>query len=376
MLLNNPASMVVVDIKGEAYRVTARRRREMGQAVYVLDPHRLVANSPDRLNPFSLIFRDPEGIEDSALMLAEMLSGGERSLREPFWDDLATSIEAGIIAHLASSEGVDNRSLGRLYEMLCANDVAYDLAVLLDAMGDKMNRFAYGEIAAFLQHEGEKVRSSIRSTAQQHARLFAVPAIQRAVADTTIDLDAFVEGKPMTIYIVMPFAKLASQKALIRLWLTTLINLLASRTHKPETVTHFVVDEMTRLGYMPQIEQAVTLLRSYGVRCVLFVQSLAQLRRDYPNDHQAICDNCGVISTFGLDKLQQCQDMAQMLGDTNAETLLHLPADQCAVKVGKEPTQMLKKVDYLKDAMFKGQYDVNSFYTPQRDGDQPEAARE
>ena len=366
-LLSNPSSMVVVDIKGEAYKITARRRREMGQKVYVLDPHHLVTKTPDSLNPFDLIFRDMDSLEDNSLMLAEMITGGVRSLRDPFWDDLATALQSALIAHLASTKDIPDRSLGALYEILSSDDMVYNLAVILDTVGDKLNRFVYREIAAFLQHEAEKVRTSVRSTAQQHSRLFSIPAIKEAVKTTTIDLDGFVEGKPMTIYIVMPFAKLSSHRTVIRLWLTTLINLISSRTSKPDTVTHFIIDELTRLGPMPQVEQAVTLLRSYGVRCMLFLQSLEQLRKNYPMDHQAMVDNCGITATFGLERMQQCRDMAHFLGDISALELLHLPEGQAAVKIGKQPTQRLKKLDYLRDAMFRGTFDENSFYGTKRD---------
>src|SRR5437763_1904767 len=43
-LLSYPGSIIVTDIKGENYQVTARRRREMGHQVVVLDPFSLVTS--------------------------------------------------------------------------------------------------------------------------------------------------------------------------------------------------------------------------------------------------------------------------------------------------------------------------------------------
>src|SRR5438067_12823330 len=42
-LLSYPGPVVIVDPKGEAYQTTARRRRQMGQRVIILDPFRVVA---------------------------------------------------------------------------------------------------------------------------------------------------------------------------------------------------------------------------------------------------------------------------------------------------------------------------------------------
>ena len=55
-LLTYPGTVIVTDIKGENYQVTARHRREMGQRVVVIDPFGLVTQQGkgDRLNPFDL----------------------------------------------------------------------------------------------------------------------------------------------------------------------------------------------------------------------------------------------------------------------------------------------------------------------------------
>lgn len=49
--------------------------------------------------------------------------------------------------------------------MLHSDDVIYDLAVLLDTKGKTMPRFAYQEIASFLQHPERETHPSVLSTA-------------------------------------------------------------------------------------------------------------------------------------------------------------------------------------------------------------------
>src|SRR4029077_9110689 len=46
-LLTYPGPVIVMDIKGELFQVTSRRRREMGQRVVVLDPSHLVTEKSD-----------------------------------------------------------------------------------------------------------------------------------------------------------------------------------------------------------------------------------------------------------------------------------------------------------------------------------------
>ncbi|MEJ0023762.1 MAG: type IV secretory system conjugative DNA transfer family protein [Alphaproteobacteria bacterium] len=69
-LLRFEGSAIVIDPKGETWHVTARRRREMGQQVYLLDPFGAVSKRADSLNPFDL-FRRPGALLDAD---AEMLA--------------------------------------------------------------------------------------------------------------------------------------------------------------------------------------------------------------------------------------------------------------------------------------------------------------
>ena len=66
-LLSYPGSVVVIDLKGENYTVTARQRRKMGHQVVVLDPFEKATRGltpTDRFNPFD-IFKLPGTIVDA-----------------------------------------------------------------------------------------------------------------------------------------------------------------------------------------------------------------------------------------------------------------------------------------------------------------------
>ena len=51
-----------------------------------------------------------------------------------------------------------------------------------------------------------------------------------------------------------------------------------------ENSTLMLLDEAAQLGTLPQLRQAITLLRGYGVRVWSFWQDLSQLINLYPND--------------------------------------------------------------------------------------------
>lgn len=360
-LLHYDGPAIVVDVKGEAASVTARHRRDIGQEVVTLDPFHVLGASTDCLNPLDLLAASPATIADDAFMLAEMIANGSRGTKEPFWDDHAVSLISGLIAHVATTEEPSNRNLGSVWKLLAHDDLVMHIAVQLDAAGgDKpMHPFVHDQFANFLSHEGDKVRTSVRSTAQQHMRIFASEQVQRVTAATSFSLEAVNSGAPLTIYLVIPPTKLLSHATLLRLWVATLLGVICERAICPSKPTLLVIDELAQLGPLPLIKQAVTLLRGYGVRCALFLQSMSQLRGLWPLDYESIAENCGTILTFGHSSLSMSRQAADLFGDIAAETLFTLPPDQLALHRAGKKTEIVRRLDYLDDPLFRGRADRN-----------------
>src|SRR5262249_19831800 len=87
-LLTHPGSVIVTDIKGENYQVTARYRRALGQQVVVLDPFGLVStrDKADRLNPFDLFKVPGSDTESDSEMLAAQLAVGHEFSSDRYWE--------------------------------------------------------------------------------------------------------------------------------------------------------------------------------------------------------------------------------------------------------------------------------------------------
>jgi len=360
-LLHYDGPAIVVDVKGEAAAVTARYRREIGHEVVTLDPFGVLSSQTGSLNPLDLLATSPGTVADDAFMLGEMIVGGSRSIKEPFWDDHAVNLLSGLMVHVATTEEPANRHLGAVWKLLAHDDLPYHLAKELDTVGPdkKMHPFVRDQFANFLNHEGEKVRTSVRSTAQQHMRIFASEQVQRVTAETSFALAAVNNGAPLTIYLAIPPTKLLSHAALLRLWLATLLSVICERAVQPPKPTLLVIDELAQLGPLPLIKQAVTLLRGYGVRCALFLQSMSQLRGLWPLDHETIAENCGTILTFGHTSLSMSRQVADLFGDIAAETLFTLPPEQVALHRAGRNTEIVRRLDYLDDPLFRGRSDPN-----------------
>lgn len=360
-LLRMPNSAVVLDVKAEAYHCTARVRRErFGHRVVVLDPFD-VCGGEDALNPFELI--RPDRIDTDADALTELLLDGRpQTLPDPFWDNCARAFLVGCVAHIAATGKPGHP--GQLRDLLLGDDVTRSIAVALDE-GKVEEPVARREFVTFLNHEREKVRTSVLSTAQQALRVVASDRVVKSLSRTTFDLELLQRGDPITIYLVIPPENLASHGVLLRLWIGVLLQLVTRRQRRPKHNTLFFLDEIAQCGTLPILRQVITLLRGYGVTAITLWQDLSQLQALYP-DWRTLLNNCGAILAFGASTFEMARAAGAVLGAAPERLRSLAPDDAVAAVAGHEPIT-LRRLDYLRDRIFKGRFEANPWFATASD---------
>jgi type IV secretion system protein VirD4 len=244
--------------------------------------------------------------------------------------------------------------------MLQGGETAYDLAVLLDTQKE-MNRMAHEEIAAFLSHAEQSTRPGVLSTAVSYLKAFASRRVAESLAKTTFSLADFVEGKPLTIYIIVPPDRIASHRSLLRLWIGTLLKAGFARKVIPSLPTVLFLDECGQLGRFRLLQNAITVGRGYGMRCWTIWQDRAQIEEAFPEGWRTLINNCA-LQVFGGVTPWFAQQWSEWLG-CSRDTILNMgPTDQFVLfPHGKVTSANL--VDYLEDELFAGLYDPNQFYS-------------
>jgi type IV secretion system protein VirD4 len=366
-LLTYTGPVIVIDPKGEAYHVTARRRHELGQKVIRLDPFGVIDTSTDALNPLDLLV-DVEGLhyEDEARALTDLLAGGHQSLRDAFWDNTSQAFISGLLMYLATSVMGRDRRLSKLREFFGSRSLPMVIAKLLDT-NCIQSEDAKQEFAIFLQHPERDTRPSIQSTAGQHLRLFGSLSVRRATDCSTFALQDVIDGKPLSIYIIIPPNKLESHRGLLRLWLGVLLMALTMRRKPPPQRTLLIVDEAAQLGSLAILRQAVTLYRGYGVQAWIFVQDVSQLKYLYPDSWPAIVNNCAVVQLFGPRNQRMAKEFAELIGGISSRAVMRMEENQQVMLVNGSGPLLSVRPNYLTDAMFRGRFDDNPMYDPVRE---------
>ncbi|HQX50364.1 MAG TPA: type IV secretory system conjugative DNA transfer family protein [Planctomycetaceae bacterium] len=358
-LLTYPGSIVCLDIKGEAYCVTARRRREMGQRVVRLDPFEVIGPSSDALNFFDLFSLPNADLETDAQMIASIISDGNSVAKDPFWDLSARGLIAGVIVFLAHHRDKAEHLLKSLREILYADDTDYRLAVWLDTI-KPMHPLARGELAAYLSQPERETRPSTLATVRSYFKVLFSQRVESAFSHSTFSLKDFSGSQQMSVYLVVPPNKLESHRRLVRLWMTTLMAAITSRRQIPRWPTLMLIDEASQLGHFPSLLQAITLGRGYGVRVHSFWQDLSQLMVAYPTEWRTIVNNCGVKQAFGMTDAFMAHGLDELFQVSMKDLISVSPREQWLLLNGR--TVRARKLDYLKDRKFAGMFDANPYH--------------
>ncbi len=346
--LKHPGQLIVLDMKGEVFAATEEARRDMGQQVHVLDLRD--DSESGSLNPLhlaALCGTDPAVIARS---LAAELIERPPDERDPFWSNWSETMIAAAVTWLLVDRPEQERRLSAVFDLFTQDDVVYHIAVLMDHKENFTERSTRAAFAAFLQLPDKETRPSVLGSVQSHLRLFDSDLVRRLTDMTSIDLDAFVGGEPMSIYIIVPPTRLHAYAPLLRLWLSGLILAMTHRKSRPKERTLLLCDEIGNLGRIDALLTAATLLRSFGLTLWTFWQNASQLSIYGPHANTLI-DNAGVVQIFGARNFRMANDLANLIGGISAEEILKMPKDQQVLLIDGKLTRCAQ-ARYYSDRAF------------------------
>jgi type IV secretion system protein VirD4 len=311
-LLLYGGSMVVNDIKGENYAVTARFRRSMGQHVLKFAPF---DEDTDFWNPFDLIDDGDDAWED-VRTFAELLIP-ERGEQEGFWNSEARNLLAGVILHMHTTLPEEERTMWHLRHLLTEEEDG--LEVLLLTMASSEHVLVHRVARSFLRAD-EKVRAGVMTTLNSHMGIWDSPRLKHMMSQNSYRLP-MMQHFPVTVYFSIPPSKLETYAPVVRLFMGMLIKNLSSYGRRGECSVLFLLDEFPALGRMKIVEEGMTYLAGYGVNFWLFAQDLKQLVATYGEKAESIIANCAVKQFFGVADYDTAKLVSHMCGETTVPSI-------------------------------------------------------
>jgi type IV secretion system protein VirD4 len=317
-LLDYRGSVLCTDIKGEAHAVSARYRREiLGHNIAALDPFSL-AGGRDSYNPLDLIDPATDDAYDSARLIASMLVVPEPGQHEPFWDDEASSLLAGIVLHVAVSAPPEHRHLGTVRHLLTLG--ATDFSLLLDRM--TRTDACHGLIhraANRIRQKDERLLAGVLASTNRHTEFLDSPHLLATLKTSSFRF-ADLKHWRLSVYLILPPHHLRTHGRWLRLLTAAALRVLTLTPGHPAWRVLLLLDEFGALGRMHSVEEAITYARGYGVSIWMLTQDLAQLRDLYPRSWETLLANVRVLQAFGTADQFTAEHLSRLTGQATVPT--------------------------------------------------------
>jgi type IV secretion system protein VirD4 len=325
-LLEDDASALVIDVKGQLCAITARRRVEMGHEVAVINPFDVLGIPTSAYNPLAHLNPDSLSFASDCDRIAEGLVDQRKA---DHWEMSALDVVSLLIMYVKLSEG-ENASLVRVRELLNLPEASEkDKAGGITKIGrtDFFKELAANDFynnpnkhwplvaegAARYASISKEVRDSIQ-TAVVQTRFLRNPAIAEVLSGEKEISFADLKRRKMTIFIIIPPELLHTHGKFLRLLVLSALGELIREPTRPEKPVLFMLDEFAQLGPMALIENAASIVRDYKIRLWIILQNLPQLQNLYKDNWESFLSSAGVVQVFAPNDLQTAKYFSERSG--------------------------------------------------------------
>jgi len=319
-LLMDPDSAVITDPKGENFNVTsANRKKRLGHEVHRLDPFGVCgAEGASCFNPLSILDARSDRLLDDARSLAEAIVVRTGLEQDSHWQDSSVDLITGVILYIVLADAPAEEKTLATCRMLAVDEVA------LEGVAATMIKSDIAGVRALGHHISswkDRERSSIISTCAKNLSFVDSAPVAKSLSRSDFDPGDLIR-RLMSIYLILPASLLQAQQRLLRIWLASFFLRLSAGPLQERNLVRFIIDEAGTLERLSALEQAVTLLRGYGVRAALCVQNLNQLSKIFPGEHgrQIVQSNMDQVF-FGIRDLDTAKEISAWIGQVTVHSV-------------------------------------------------------
>lgn len=340
-LLTYPESMVIYDLKGENYSLTsAWRKNHLKQKVHKFEPTNNEGTS-DCYNPLAQIRLNTEYDTLDAQNIAAIIMeyGDEAQSGDKKSDYFVNAAYGLLVSYLLHTCYKEQREEGKIASL---SDVA---RTLTDPNQD------FKEIMEDMQHYPHKDRrphpvceeqgasmikmldagagqqfAGVQGTLESKLNLFKDPILEKNISKSSFKIeDLMNDDVPHSLYICIGSQDKDRLKILTKLIFSQIIRGLTKEVKYEGGVSKpnykhkllLLIDEFPSLGKMAVMNEAIAFLRGYGIRCLLIIQDLTQLRTQAAyGPEEAITSNCGIRIAFTPNTIKTAKELSEMIGKT------------------------------------------------------------
>src|SRR5258706_2032612 len=312
-LLTWPASVIVHDIKGENWTLTAGYRSQFSHCL-LFDPTNARSAAYNQL----LEVRRGEYEVRDVQNIADVLVDPEGALdRRNHWEKTSHALLVGAILHVLYAER--DKTLAGVARFL--SDPVRSIDHTLKAMMTTRHHGEFGvhpvvaQTARELLNKSENERSGVLSTAMSFLGLYRDPVVAQVTSRCDWRIADLMDAEhPVSLYLVVPPSDISRTKPLIRLVLNQIGRRLTERLDvQPRHRLLMMLDAFPAPGRLDFFESALAFQAGYGIRAYLIAQGMSQLAKE-DGENNAILDNCHIRIAFACNDERTAKRISDALG--------------------------------------------------------------
>jgi type IV secretion system protein VirD4 len=320
-LLHYRDSVVVLDIKGENWKMTAGFRAKCGQECHRFAPDDEEGDTAC-WNPLGYV-RD-----DKALRVSDLMS--ITNILYPPSDDVWASTAESLFLGLAlfvmetakyREEHWNIAGIKKLRVMLpCLKDEeTFNAYVKEREPYEPLSEECIAHLRSYAQ-TSDKVRNSIAISFDDPLAIFADPITAQATSKNTFDVRQ-VRRKRMSVYVVIKPKNIGKFGKLLNLFFEQLLNLNMDKLPEEDPSLKYqcllLLDEFPAMGRVSIVEKASAFMAGYNMRLLLIFQSKSQVKDDRlygETGAKTLLTNMALQVCYAPRDDDDAKDYAEMIG--------------------------------------------------------------
>lgn len=324
-LLSWSASVLVLDIKGENWRLTSGWRAAMGQRILKFDP--TAETGSIRFNPLAEVrIGTGHEVADAQNIAAMIIDPDGKGLAD-FWAKSGFAwLTAAILYALYKVRRDEGRvaSLPDVDTILTAPGTGLDdllaAMVAFDGGTDAANRLI-NSAAQEMQDRAAQERSGVQSSSKVDLSLYRDPIIARNIATSDFRLEDLMNGDaPVSLFFIVPPSDIDRLRPLLRVILNLFMRRLMQNVGADGKACFkhrllLMLDEFTSIGKLEIFERSLAFMAGYGLKAFLIVQDLVQLQGTYGKEN-SIVGNCHIRVAYAPNDVATAKTLSDMCGKT------------------------------------------------------------
>jgi len=332
-------SLIVIDPKGEHAKLTAARRAELGQDVYVLDPFDRVKGKARkyraRYNSIKTLDLESDSVIEDAMQIidAQIVTSGQE--KDPHWNESAGAALLGFVLYAAFGADVPEHERSLITVRRFVTEARRQEQIDEETMGYALPR----RIIAGIQHLrngrdddiADAIEASVRglyekshdemagvlSTMNRHTAYLDFRSMKKVMGGHDFDLkDLKRNPKGVTIYLCLPATRLGSCRRWLRTFVNQLIDAMESEETVPKVPVLAILDEFPVLQRLKALEDAAGQIASFHLRLWTILQDWGQGKAIYGDRWESFAANAGLNQFFANVDLTTTEYISKRLGKT------------------------------------------------------------